>query len=72
VIELTEQVAAAALLAAVQGVELRGGHDALSPAVLRTIRQVREQSAFLSEDRALDKELRAIVNGISERHWELY
>jgi histidine ammonia-lyase len=72
VIELTEQVAAAALLAAVQGVELRGGHDALSPAVQRTIGQVREQSAFLSEDRALDKELRAIVNGISERHWELY
>jgi histidine ammonia-lyase len=60
------------LLAAVQGVELRGGLDALSPAVLRTIRQVRERSAFLSEDRALDKELRAIVKWIIERHWELY
>jgi histidine ammonia-lyase len=72
VIELTEQVAAAALLAAVQGVELRGGLNTLSPAVIRTIRQVREQSAFLGEDRALDKELRAIVKWIGERHWELY
>jgi histidine ammonia-lyase len=72
VIELTEQVAAAALLAAVQGVELRGGLDALSPVVVQTIRQVREQSAFLSEDRALEKELRTIVKWIGERHWELY
>jgi len=72
VLELTEQVAAAALLAAVQGVELRGGMQALSPAAVRTIRQVRESSAFLGEDRGLEKELRTLVKWIVERHWELY
>jgi histidine ammonia-lyase len=72
VIELTEQVAAAVLLAAVQGVELRGGLDALSPIVVRTIQLVREQSAFLSEDRSLEKELRSILEWIRVRHWNLY
>jgi len=72
VLELTEQVAAAALLAAVQGVELRGGIELLSPSAVRTIRQVREKSAFLGEDRGLEKELRVIVKWIMERHWELY
>ena len=72
VIELTEQVAAAVLIAAVQGVELRGGLEALSPDIVRTIRQVREQSAFLSEDRSLEKELRSILEWIRVRHWNLY
>jgi len=72
VLELTEQVAAAALLAAVQGVELRGGIESLSPSAVRTIRQVREKSAFLGEDRGLEKELRAVVKWIMARHWELY
>jgi histidine ammonia-lyase len=72
VIELTEQVAAAVLIAAVQGVELRGGVEALSPAVDRTIRLVRGQSAFLSEDRSLEKELRSILEWIRVRHWNLY
>lgn len=72
VIELTEQVAAAVLIAAVQGTELRGGVEALSPDIVGTIRQVREQSAFLSEDRSLEKELRSILEWIRVRHWNLY
>ncbi|MGR8951564.1 MAG: HAL/PAL/TAL family ammonia-lyase [Gammaproteobacteria bacterium] len=72
IIELTEQVAAAALLAAVQGVELRGGMAAASPALGRMMKKVREHSAFLSEDRALDEELRGIVALIRARRWDLY
>ncbi len=72
VIELTEQVAAAALLAAAQGVELKGGMQALSPAALRTIQQVREHSELLCEDRSLEKELRWTVDAIRGKAWELY
>jgi histidine ammonia-lyase len=72
VIELTEQVAAAALLAAVQGVELRGGVEVLSPAVVHMIKQVRDYSALLSEDRSLEKELRFMVQSIREQSWVLY
>lgn len=72
IIELTEQVASAVLLAAVQGVELRGGLDALSPAVGHMMQKVREHSPFLSEDRGLEKELRCTVELIRGRYWELY
>jgi len=72
IIELTEQVAAAMLLAAVQGVELRGGLEALSPAVVRTLQQVRERSPFLSEDRGLEKELRWMVESIRDQGLLLY
>jgi histidine ammonia-lyase len=72
VLELTEQVAAAVLLACVQGVELRGGSEALSPALQDTCAQVRERVAFLSTDRALEPELRLCIELIRNRHWALY
>jgi histidine ammonia-lyase len=72
VLELTEQVAAAMLLAVVQGVELRGSREALSPALQKTCAQVREQAAFLSADRAMEQELRLCIGLIRERHWMLY
>ncbi|MEC4747116.1 aromatic amino acid ammonia-lyase [Methylomicrobium sp. Wu6] len=72
IIELTEQAAAAMLLAAVQGVELRGGLEALSPAIVRTLQQVRERSPFLSEDRSLEKELRLMVASIRDQGLLLY
>ncbi len=72
ILELTEQVAAAALLAVVQGVELRGNVEALSPALKNTIGQVREHSPFLSTDRALEQELRLCLELIREQHWHLY
>lgn len=80
VLELSEQVAAAALVAAVQGVELRqrlGGLAAtdcapLQPALTQTLAEVREISPFLTEDRALEAELRALVAAIRERRWRIY
>jgi histidine ammonia-lyase len=72
VLELTEQVAAAMLLAVVQGVELRGSREALSPALQKTCAQVREQAAFLSADRAMEQELRLCIGLIRSRHWMLY
>ncbi|GAB4259631.1 MAG: aromatic amino acid ammonia-lyase [Methylomicrobium sp.] len=72
IIELTEQVAAAVLIAAVQGVELRGGRSGLSDGLSETIRQVRAWVPFLATDRAFERELRQCVQGIRDRHWRLY
>ncbi|MGZ8916329.1 MAG: HAL/PAL/TAL family ammonia-lyase [Methylobacter sp.] len=72
ILELTEQVAAAVLLAAVQGVELRGNMEALSPALQETVKLVRHASPFLSTDRALEQELRASLALIRQQHWQLY
>jgi histidine ammonia-lyase len=72
ILELTEQVAAATLLAVVQGVELRGNIEALSPAFKSTFNQLREHSPFLNTDRALEKELRLCLELIRKQHWSLY
>lgn len=72
ILELTEQVAAAGLLAVVQGVELRNNVDTLSPALVNTVEQVREHSPFLATDRALEQELRLFLELIRKRHWNLY
>jgi histidine ammonia-lyase len=72
ILELTEQVAAAVLFAAVQGVELRGNVSALSPALLQTVKSVRQFSPFLRADRALEQELRDCLVLIREQHWQLY
>jgi len=72
ILELTEQVAAAVLLAAVQGVELRINVDSLSPALIKTVTQVREHSPFLATDRALEQELRLFLELIRKRHWAFY
>ena len=75
VLELSEQVAAALTLAAVQGVTLRrqlADAPALTPAVENFMRSVGEHSPFLDEDRALENELRAISALIRSGHWELY
>jgi histidine ammonia-lyase len=72
ILELTEQVAAAVLFAAVQGVELRGNLEALSPALKNTVKFVRQFSPFLSTDRALEHELRQCLALIRQQHWQLY
>lgn len=72
VLELTEQVAAASLLAAVQGVELRGEAEPLGMALDGTISEVRQISPFLSADRALDGELRQCLAVIGKQTWQLY
>ncbi|ASJ76053.1 HAL/PAL/TAL family ammonia-lyase [Granulosicoccus antarcticus] len=76
ILQLTEQVAAAALLAACQGVELRAqagdGEYALTGGMQETLSQVREEFAFLKEDRALEKELRKMIDQIQSQHWQLF
>jgi len=77
VLQLTEQVAAAAMLAVSQGLELRQRQQELDPeempqALRQSLQQTREFSDFINEDRVLDTELTALVNAIQQRHWLLY
>jgi histidine ammonia-lyase len=74
VLELTEQVAAAMLVAVRQGVELRerqGELDraSLSPAVRASLAEIEAVVPFLEEDRALEPELRALVDGVQARRF---
>jgi len=71
ILELTEQVAAAMLLAVVQGVELRGPVETLSPDLQTTCSQLRQHIPFLTTDRALEQELRLCLELIRNRHWQL-
>lgn len=76
ILQLTEQVAAASLIAACQGLELR--HKAgdiehlIDGGIKTTFDQVRKISPFLEEDRALERELRTMVGTIQEQMLSLY
>ena len=74
-LELTEQVAAATLLAAQQGVWLRGKEAGARP-LPAPLGGMHEQLAKdfppLIEDRALEGELRLCLERIRARHWGLY
>jgi len=75
VLELTEQVAAATLLAANQGVWLRSRvEDArpLPPALAAMHEQLSKDFPPVIEDRALDGELRLCLQRIADRHWRLH
>lgn len=77
ILELTEQVAAAVLLASVQALELRlraGELDDshLLPTLLEMKESVFADFEFLTEDRALDAELRGFTAMIRNRTWKLY
>jgi histidine ammonia-lyase len=77
VLELTEQVAAAVLLASVQALELRlraGELDDnhLLPTLLEMKDSVFSDFEFLTEDRPLDGELRRFTSMIQNRAWNLY
>ncbi len=77
VLELTEQVAAAMMMATVQGVTLRQNmadatSTSLPEAVIDFMKNVGEHTAFLDEDRPLEAELRAMTHLIRDGHWELY
>jgi histidine ammonia-lyase len=77
VLQLTEQVASACLIAAVQGLELRiraGEIDAakLSDSISDTLDSVRSVSRFVAEDRPLEQELRAMVDALQQQRWALY
>ncbi|HEV8492715.1 MAG TPA: aromatic amino acid ammonia-lyase, partial [Candidatus Angelobacter sp.] len=65
VLQLTEQVAAAVLLAACQGLELRQqagtNEHSIEGGVKTTFEEIRAQHPFLAEDRALEGELRQLI-----------
>lgn len=77
VLQLTEQVAAAALMMAWQGVKLRLNEgevheDALSAGLKTSIRQVADNFTLLEQDRELEQDLRNFISLIQQRHWRLY
>ncbi|OUS27093.1 histidine ammonia-lyase [Gammaproteobacteria bacterium 45_16_T64] len=77
VLELTEQVAAALLLAVSQGVEIRQREGRLTDAnltdAMRDMKQeVFQRFEFLEEDRPLDSTLKEFVGLIQQQEWELY
>jgi histidine ammonia-lyase len=66
VLELTEQVAACALLASAQAVDLRlkGAAASLRGPLAQAHAWIRGRSAFVTEDRALEADLRALCAGL--------
>jgi histidine ammonia-lyase len=77
VLELTEQVAAASLLAATQAIEIRKRHGELddhhfSTALREMSSAVLEDFQPVIEDRALEPDLRRCMERIRSQHWPLY
>jgi len=77
VLELTEQVAAAVLLASAQALELRLRAGELQqthlvPAVLDMKEAVYSEFEFLAEDRPLEQDLRHFTSNIRNKVWALY
>ena len=77
VLQLTEQVTASALFAVTRGLELRieagdVSRESVGEELLVTLKSVRETSVKLTEDRALDEELRTLIGRIQKREWTLY
>lgn len=74
VLELTEQVCVAMLIAARQGVALRCAQDDVVPsAALQAFQaDLARRIAFVAEDRALDVDLIALLGALRAREWVLY
>ncbi|QYJ85890.1 aromatic amino acid ammonia-lyase [Shewanella mesophila] len=76
VLQLTEQVAAAALLAMTQGIKLRITQNelceaSLTPSVAKTLEQVNQDFETLIEDRPLESVLRQTLDKIQQGLWEV-
>ncbi|MFT6131513.1 MAG: histidine ammonia-lyase [Shewanella sp.] len=76
ILQLTEQVAAAALLAMSQGIQLRViqkelDPNSLTPSLATTLAQVSEDFELLTEDRPLEAVLRQTVDKIQLGLWEV-
>jgi histidine ammonia-lyase len=70
VLELSEQVAAAMLIAVRQGVALRHGETGpWSGGFAQFHARLRAEVPFVGEDRRLDLDLRALVAGLRNREW---
>ncbi|AXQ29296.1 aromatic amino acid lyase [Solimonas sp. K1W22B-7] len=75
VLELTEQVAAAMLIAARQGLALRARVDGeleLTPALRAMQDSLEARIPLIVEDRALDKELLLLIDAIRDEQWRPY
>jgi histidine ammonia-lyase len=77
VLELTEQVLAATLLATVQGVRIRIINDeiskaSLTPEIVAMIDDISEFFELLEEDRPTDQLLRQTIGYIQQQRWSLY
>ncbi len=75
VIELTEQVVAAMLITARQGLALRervGLNAQLHGSLADMYADLGQRIALVEEDRALDRELRELLVEIRAQRWELY
>lgn len=77
VIELTEQVAGACLLAACQALEIRHRRDEIARDTLtqeqkEMLADVFATCPFVIEDRALDRDLAALRSDLRMRRWPLY
>jgi histidine ammonia-lyase len=75
VLELTEQVVAALLVATRQGVRLRQQIDptvVLQGNAAKMYDELEERIPLIEEDRALDTELRSLIDAIRQQAWTLY
>ncbi|WP_341503732.1 aromatic amino acid ammonia-lyase [Gallaecimonas sp. GXIMD4217] len=74
VLELTEQVAAATLLAVNQGLRLRArqGELAMTEPLRAFSDRLTELSPMVTDDRPLEGELRQVIAAIREQQWSLY
>ncbi|MDO6426639.1 aromatic amino acid ammonia-lyase [Thalassotalea sp. 1_MG-2023] len=77
VLQLTEQVLASTLLAAVQGIRIRLANneltlDSLSPSLITMYQDIANYFPDLSEDRPLESTLRQTISHIQNQRWPLY
>lgn len=77
VLQLTEQVASALLIAVRQAMVLRLQQGSISPDQLGDditgfLAALGEDIAFIDEDRPLEGTLRTLIDRIQARHWPLY
>jgi histidine ammonia-lyase len=74
VLQLSEQVAAAATLGVTQAILLRqrAGGIGLAPEPAAFLEAVQGEYEFLDEDRPLEPDLRRVVRLIQQRRWPLY
>lgn len=77
ILQLTEQVTAACLLAAVQALELRKRQgeldfNHLSPALREMTQEILNDFDFVIEDRPLEADLRRYITKIQQQFWTLY
>lgn len=77
ILQLTEQVIAASLLAVQQGVQLRINQgelcfNSLTPELQQMLQQLQAEYPLLTEDKPLENSLRQLISQIQQKHWSLY